>query len=353
VAVFFLLGYIIVESFINALEFQGMFWFSDAFYARAGSRFLLDIARSVLFHPILAVTAGFGVWVLIRASARLCTWADRFRPGCETQCRDMGMIVLALLFSLLLLSYDMFFDPWLSMDKLIAHLGEEKSIHVNILIFLLEWVPRYDMLLPKPAVWLYVNLFLPVAVLLGRDLLRTIIQARTSRSIDQDSGSLENATRRTKGPYLMWAAFIIYTILFVYGYGHYIYDWRVAQLTMPTAHQLEYGDSVSADSTSGFGKPSDTVDTVNELLPLVHEPTVYLVAHINEAYFFWIQDSELDVGRIVSSRHDKVDAVSFPLRQNLSLRKLTNERRVASRDNLKALTSRKNSKKRQEEDHEL
>jgi hypothetical protein len=348
--VFFLLGYVIVESFISALEFQGMFWFSDAFYARAGSRFLLDVARSVLFHPILTVTAGFGVWLLIRASSRICMWVDRLRPGHVNQCHDITLIVISLLFSLLLLNFGKFFDPWLSLDKLLAHLGEQKSMSATIGIFLLERVPRYEMLLPKPAVWLYVILFLPLAVFLGRDLLHPIIQARASHIADQDTGSLENSVRRTEGRYLLWAAFIIYTILFVYGYGHYVYDWRVAQLTIPTAHQLEHGGSVSTDPTSGFERPLATVDVISGMnrnistetaaantkisqpLPLVPSPSVYLLAQINEDYFFWIKDSDVDIGRIVSSRHDAFNTVSFPLRQHHSLRELNHDRRVASKD---------------------
>lgn len=354
VVVFFLLGYIIVESFIYALDFQGMFWFSDAFYTRAGSRFLLDIARSFLFHPIFTLTAGFGVWLLIRTSYRSCMWLDRFGSGYGKHCHDTTLIAWALLFSLLLLNYDIFFKPWLSQDEIVAVLGLKNTYPAKIAIFLLERVPSYELLLPKPAVWLYVILFLPIAVFLGRELLHPIIHARTTHIGDHDIESHVNTVQQPERRYLLWAAFIIYTILFVYGYGHYVYDWRVAQLTIPTAQQLEDGSSASKNRISGFNSTLGNFDDSNDMshnrtskpiaanpqgaaitsepLPLIPSPSVYLLAHINEYYFFWIKDSDLDIGRIVSSRHDTFDTVSFPLRQYHSLRELNHDRREASKD---------------------
>ena len=40
--VLYILGFIIVETFIFSMKLEGIFWLSDEFYARAGGRFILD-----------------------------------------------------------------------------------------------------------------------------------------------------------------------------------------------------------------------------------------------------------------------------------------------------------------------
>lgn len=331
VAVFFLLGYIIVESFIYAVDFQGMFWFSDAFYARAGGRLILDLTRSLLFHPILALTSGLVSWALIKflagLSLRIGTFAGQIFPRCRTiDWNEIGYASAGILLSIALLNYDPPFKAWLSLEQLKANLDIRGVANG---LFLLESVPAYHRLLPKPAVWIYVAVFFPFVLLLGWVFTRRMFRSRAPRAetpgdvlSDSPSASDTNTAARSGAGLGLWAVFFIYAILFVFGYGHHVYDWRISQVEMPIIEgDMDVGQSQTEQFSSTMSEdPNGESGFAHQIFP--SKSSAYLVARLADAYFFLVVESELDVGRLVSYREDQVGSITFRLDPVFSLRQV-------------------------------
>lgn len=55
VAVFYALGFLVVQCFINSADVAGMFWFSREYYEEAGGKFLVEIVRTPLMKPAFFV----------------------------------------------------------------------------------------------------------------------------------------------------------------------------------------------------------------------------------------------------------------------------------------------------------
>jgi len=55
VAVFYAVGFIVVQCFISSADIAGMFWFSHDYYEEAGGKFLVEIIRTPLMKPMFFV----------------------------------------------------------------------------------------------------------------------------------------------------------------------------------------------------------------------------------------------------------------------------------------------------------
>ena len=119
--------------------------------------------------------------------------------------------------------------------------------------------------------------------------------------------------------FVAWISCILYFVVFVVSYGFYIYDWRVAQIDLQ-----QLSDTVVENPSQVGGGVMDTAaEGENMGLPRMREaPKAYLLARLEDGYFFWVVQTPLDLGRIVSLRSEDVTTISFRLDQVFSLRQL-------------------------------
>lgn len=336
-ALFFILGFTIVETYIFSIKLEGIFWFSNEFYARAGGRFLLDIVQSLLFTVYIVLPY---FWLLLRLlpSAHLmerCVRGDS-KALRNYRIRVTALLATTLLSFILMVNYDRLWatpqagqDISENQDTLEANpsVGTaqdtapqwETSQATRSFLHTVKQIDYFAVLTENLKKFIYIDLFLPVAILLGLFLYKSRPTAWTF-------------PKRRIAFRGMALVFVIYVCIFVISYARFVYDWQVVRLfgvapgELGTSRQMPDRQPQTPEPAD-TGQETDLQRSWGRGYKAYPYRGVYLIAAVGGNYLFLEKHQGYEVGRILSADKKEFPLMRFDLRKTTPLRQLINQRR--------------------------
>ncbi len=211
VAVFYALGFLIVQCFISSANVGGMFFFSREYYEEAGGKFLVDLMRTPLMNPLF--TFLYLAFLVYLVPSRESVSSLHTPEGTTLRQRIAGVpagdaIRAAVLVVIVALTYVFMAYFERAHDLFVVSVG-------RILVKEGDALSQQDIELRKTL--LFFGATVPAVVVLGLSLRRL----------------LEQSTRKgVTGA--VCALYVMYVAVLPISYGRYLYDIRAVQLEDPS-----------------------------------------------------------------------------------------------------------------------
>lgn len=261
-AVFYAVGFLIMNAYVSATRLQASFWFTESFYREAGVTFLIDIVMSVAFAP----------HVFITLSALLIALFPGVTDGRSHQFGDRGFHFRLRVFA----------DPVLRRRAFFAVVAAGAVLTIatlrdcNLFGCQLRDVPRWllvdwwalgdDMVINwmsrRPYLHssaLFFAVSIPTSVALGmltmRVLLAEFAGAAGGAMSAQSAASTAAVTQRETHPMaalVTASAFAVLAVFVPVGYGTFFYDFVAARI-VPAERCISAPPKAGAPQTSGGG----------------------------------------------------------------------------------------------------
>lgn len=319
-AIFYALGFTVVQTFISKTQLEGMLSFSNEFYVDAGGKFLLEMIRAPLFAPYITFAVFFLLYFILlrmdrRAFALVSTikteekekFFTRFKKSLVAHGRLVPVWIILFLTSLYAIYYGRLIGDESGGERganIIAYLAPYISeVTPWFLQFIARLFPSSQLSVEDQQSLAFFCIVTPVSIVVGYFLYR--FQSRIKISSDD--------SRRVKGwwAYLLTVlSYPVFLILIPIAYGKHLYDWPITRVKA-----MQYSEDVSL---SHAGKKSANDNSEIWFLGQFGDRYVFL----HDVKLKGVSEIEMKSEAVfVTLKVDQMKSLSFHAQQSMTLRK--------------------------------
>ena len=290
-AIFYALGFTIVNTYIRRVGLEGMFWLTKEFYVDAGANFLLEMIRSPLLAPQLFFSYLFILSLLVPKEKNLfapLTKRSGSQTGSEAIFSGKQWAKLASIFVIIIATFifTTFFNfmqespMFLSIIRYANFFDSDKAL-------------LSASLTSRDTSLVFFCFVTPLIVILGDFFFRF-------------RGILKE---KSKSKVYYHAAFIVYMVLIAsipISYANHLYDWKMVPLKDPqVVEQIINGGAEETEAVLNI--PIITKSVERKLL----STRIWLLGQSDDQYFFLTKRGIYSEGVIEVIDATKIEHLNF------------------------------------------